>query len=69
MESNIPYPLQKLVFQASKTLLYPLGIGEKKKKNSTLNVMILQTVRNESARFGKHVHIQVKYKILQLEVL
>jgi hypothetical protein len=32
MESNIPYPLQKLVFQASKTLLYPLGIGEKKKK-------------------------------------
>jgi hypothetical protein len=29
MESNIPYPLQKMVFGASKTLLYPLGIGEK----------------------------------------
>jgi hypothetical protein len=68
MESNIPYPLQKLVFQASETLLYPSGIGEKK-KFSTLNVMILQTVRTESARFGRRVYIQVKYNILQFEVL
>jgi hypothetical protein len=29
MESNIPYPLQKMVFGASKTLLYPSGIEEK----------------------------------------
>jgi hypothetical protein len=29
MESNIPYPFQKMVFGASKTLLYPSGIGEK----------------------------------------
>jgi hypothetical protein len=36
---------------------------------STLNVMIMQTVRNECVRFGGHVDIEVGYKILQLEVL
>jgi hypothetical protein len=35
----------------------------------TLNIMVSQTVRNESVRFGGHVGIQVSYKILQLEVL
>jgi hypothetical protein len=34
-----------------------------------LNVMILQTVRNEYVRFGGHVDIEVSYKILQLDVL
>jgi hypothetical protein len=34
-----------------------------------LNVMISQTVRNECVRFGRHVDIQVSYKILRLEVL
>jgi hypothetical protein len=34
----------------------------------TLNLMILQTVRNECVRFGGHVDIQVSYKILQLKV-
>jgi hypothetical protein len=29
-----------------------------------LNVMILQTVRNEYVRFGGHVDIEVSYKIL-----
>jgi hypothetical protein len=29
MESYIPYPLWKMVFSASKTLLYLSGIGEK----------------------------------------
>jgi hypothetical protein len=29
-----------------------------------LNIMILQTVRNECARFGGHVDIEVSYKIL-----
>jgi hypothetical protein len=29
MESYIPYPLRKMVFLASKTLLYLSGIGEK----------------------------------------
>jgi hypothetical protein len=36
---------------------------------STLNVMILQMVRNECVRFGGHVDIKVSYKILQLNVL
>jgi hypothetical protein len=31
--------------------------------------MILQTVRNECVRFGKHVDIEVSYKILQLDAL
>jgi hypothetical protein len=30
MESNIPYPFEKLAFGASETLLYRSGIGEKK---------------------------------------
>jgi hypothetical protein len=29
-----------------------------------LDVMILQTVRNECVRFGGHVDIEVSYKIL-----
>jgi hypothetical protein len=33
-----------------------------------LNVMILQMVRNESVRFGRHIDIEVSYKILWLEV-
>jgi hypothetical protein len=31
--------------------------------------MISQTVRNEYVRFNRHVDIEVRYKILQLEVL
>jgi hypothetical protein len=31
--------------------------------------MILQMVRNDRVRFGGHVDIEVKYKILQLDVL
>jgi hypothetical protein len=34
-----------------------------------LNVIILQTVRNECVRIGGHVDIEVRYKILQLDVL
>jgi hypothetical protein len=34
-----------------------------------LNAKILQTVRIECLRFGGHAHSQVRYKILQLEVL
>jgi hypothetical protein len=30
--------------------------------------MILQMVRNESVRFGRHIDIEVSYKILQLEI-
>jgi hypothetical protein len=36
---------------------------------STLNVMIMQMVRNECVRFGGHVDIEVTYKILRLNVL
>jgi hypothetical protein len=46
----------------------PLGCTEKTFM-STLNVMILQTVRNECVRFGGHVDIEVRYKILRLDVL
>jgi hypothetical protein len=31
--------------------------------------MISQTVRNECIRFGGHVHIEISYKILWLEIL
>jgi hypothetical protein len=41
----------------------------KKTFSSTLKVMISQMVRNESVRFGRHIDIEVSYKILQLEVL
>jgi hypothetical protein len=68
MERHIPYLLKKMVFLANKTLLSPLGTG-KKTFLSTLNIMILQTVRNEHLRFGGHVDIEVRYKILQLDVL
>jgi hypothetical protein len=40
----------------------------KKTFSSTLKVMISQMVRNESVRFGRHIDIEVSYKILQLEV-
>jgi hypothetical protein len=36
---------------------------------STLNVMILQTVRDECVRYGGHEDIEVSYKILRLDVL
>jgi hypothetical protein len=57
-----------MVFLAFKTLLSPSSVGEKTLL-STLNVMILQMVRNECVRFGGHVDIEVSYKILQLDVL
>jgi hypothetical protein len=41
---------------------------DKKVKKSILNLMILQTVKNECVRFGGHVDVQVSYKILRLEV-
>jgi hypothetical protein len=43
-------------------------VGAKNTFSSTLNVMILQMVRNESVRFGRHIDIEASYKILQLEV-
>jgi hypothetical protein len=63
----ISYLLEKVVFLDSKRLLSPSGRG-KKTFSSTLNVMILQMVRNESVKFGRHIDIEVSYKILWLEV-
>jgi hypothetical protein len=33
-----------------------------------LNIMILQMVRNETVRFGRHIDMEVSYKILQLKI-
>jgi hypothetical protein len=55
-------------FLTFKTLLSHWGAG-KKTFLSTLNIMILQTLRNECVRFGGHVDIEVSYKILRLDVL
>jgi hypothetical protein len=46
----------------------PPFAGAKKTFSSTLNVLISQMVRNESVIFGRHIDIEVRYKILQLEV-
>jgi hypothetical protein len=58
---HIPYLLEKVIFLDPKRLL-------KITFSSTLNVMISQMVRNESVRFGRHIDIEVSYKILQLEI-
>jgi hypothetical protein len=62
----ISYLLEKMVFLDPKRLLSPLG-RRGKKISSTLDFMISQMVRNESVRFGRHIDIEVSYKILQLE--
>jgi hypothetical protein len=59
---------KKWFFWPSK-LCCPLRPQGKKTFLSTLNVMILQTVRNECVRFGGQVDIEVGYKSLQLDVL
>jgi hypothetical protein len=46
----------------------PPRTGAKKTFSSTLNVMILQMVRNESVKFGRLIDIEVNYKILRLEI-
>jgi hypothetical protein len=56
-----------VVFLDPKRLLFPFGMG-KKTFSSTLNVMISQMVRSESERVGRHIDIEVRCKILLLEV-
>jgi hypothetical protein len=63
-----PCLLENVVFWAFKTLLSPFGTW-KKTFLSTLNVTILQMVRNECTRFGGHVDIELSYKILQVKIL
>jgi hypothetical protein len=60
--------VKKWFFWISK-LYCPLRTHVKKTFLSTLNVMILQTMRIKYVRFGEHVNIEVSYKILQLNVL
>jgi hypothetical protein len=57
--------LEKVVFLA---FAVPLWYREKTLL-SALNVVILQTVKNEYTRFGGHVDREISYKILQLEIL
>jgi hypothetical protein len=64
---HISYLLVKMVFLGPVDYCPPLA-GTKKKNSSTLNVMMLQMVRNaQSVRFGRHIDIEVSYKILWLE--
>jgi hypothetical protein len=60
--------LEKVGFFGTSKDYCPPFAGAKKSFSSTLNVMISQMVRNESARFGRHIDIEVSYKILWLEV-
>jgi hypothetical protein len=59
--------LEKVVFWTPKDCFPPLA-GAKKLFSSTLNVMISQMVSNGRVRFGRHIDIEVSYKILRLEV-
>ena len=62
---HISYP--KWFFWIPKDCCPPF-VGAKNTFSSTLNVMILQMVRNESVRFGRHIDIEVSYKILWLKI-
>jgi hypothetical protein len=67
LKRRIPYLLEKVIFLTPKDC-YPLWTRAKKTFSSTLNVMISQMVRNENVRFGRHIDIEVSYKILWLEI-
>jgi hypothetical protein len=58
---------KKWFFWTPKDCCPPLARA-KKTFSSTLNVMISQMVRNESVRFGRHIDIEVNYKIFWLEI-
>ena len=62
-----PYLLEKVVFWPPKLCFLPLA-QEKKPFSSIFNFMILQMVRNECVKFGRHTDRQVDYKILQLKI-
>jgi hypothetical protein len=59
--------LKKLFFWPPKLYCPQLAQG-KKTFSLTLNFMILQMIRNECVKFGRHVDRQVNYKILGLKV-
>jgi hypothetical protein len=65
MKSGNPYLFQNMVFLASETLLYPLGTC---RKNFFFHSEISQSVKNQSLKFGGHVNMKVRSKILRLDV-
>jgi hypothetical protein len=67
LKSHNPIYSKNRFFWTPKDCCPPLAMA-KKTFSSTLNVMISQTVRNESVRFGRHIDIEVMNKILQLEI-
>jgi hypothetical protein len=69
MERLIPYLLYKIVFFGLQNSIVPLKRSGNFLFLLALNIIILQSVRNECVRFGGHVDIEVNYKILVLDVL
>jgi hypothetical protein len=62
MEKQIPRLLSENGFFGLQNSVVPFRhMG--KKNSSTLNIMILQTVRNKCVRFGGHIDIEASYKI------
>jgi hypothetical protein len=61
------YLLKKVDFLDPKRLLSPFCSG-RKNYFFNLNVMISEMVMSESVRFGRHIDIEVSYKILQILV-
>jgi hypothetical protein len=59
--------LRKWFFWTPKDCCLPLA-RVKRTFSSTLNVMILQMVKNESVRFSRQIDIEVSYKILWLGI-
>jgi hypothetical protein len=59
--------LRKWFFWNPVDVCYPKARA-KKTFSSSLNATILQMVRNDNVRFGRHIDIEVSYKILQSEI-
>jgi hypothetical protein len=60
---HILYLLEKVVLLDPKDCCPPFARA-KKAFSSTLCVMMIQMVKNESVRFGRNIDIDVNYKIL-----
>ena len=67
LKRSHPNLLKKMVFLDPKILLSSF-CRVKKTFFSTLNVIISQMVRNQIVRFDMHIDIEVRYKILRLEI-
>ena len=67
LKRHISYLLEKVVFWTPKDCC-PTLAGAIETFFSTLNVIISQMVRNETVKFGRHIEIEVSYKILWLNI-